>query len=100
MDGLEYYMDEFKYHMCIVGQLSPRQKIMTTKFIRESEKPVISMDETNAKKKELVNKAKYLVVFSVGKSENHLEGLPIEWPIGRILVEEDDFPYGTFPEKD
>jgi len=93
-------MSEFAYHMCVVGQLTPRQKIMTTKLMRESEFPVIAMDEVNAKAKKLVELAKYLIIFSVGKNENTLEGMPIEWPLGRLLLEEEDFPFGTLPKKE
>jgi len=93
-------MSEYQYHMCVVGQLSPRQKIMATKLMRESKFSVISMDEINAKDKNLVEKAKYLIIFSVGEAENILEGIPIEWPLGRLLVEEEDFPFGTLPKKD
>lgn len=93
-------MSDYVYHMCVLGQLTPRQKIMATKLMRESEFAVTAMDEMNAKDKNIVDKAKYLVIFSVGSSSDVLEGLPIEWPIGRLLVEEEDFPFGTLPKKD
>jgi hypothetical protein len=92
--------DDFTYEMCVVGQLTPRQKIMTSKLLRESDFPAIAMDEVNAKNKEIKKKAKYLVIFSTGDKENTLEGLPIEWPVNRILIEEEDFPLGSLPQKE
>jgi hypothetical protein len=97
-------MGKYAFDACIIGNLTPRQKAMTTKFLRDSSYKIIAMDEYNATVKKLPEMAAYLIVFDVG---NALEDpdffdrmIIMGWTVNRIKVEDEDFELNTFPVLD
>jgi len=89
---------DFAFDFAVVGQTSARQKLMTCRFIRESQDRVIAMDSFNAQQKKLEERAEKLVIFKPSLTgDGGLEGMPVEWPVGRVLLEGNDFRVGTFP---
>ena len=95
-------MSQYKFDACIIGNLTPRQKAMTTKFLRESSYKIIAMDEYNAMAKKLPETVAYLIVFDVGNALEDPEFFDrmtkTGWTTNRIKVEGEDFEMDTLPE--
>lgn len=95
--------NNFAYRMCVIGDLSPRQKIMATRLLRESDFPVIAMDEHNAAEKELSQRCEFLVLFrpNDGACDEQMEFVQrlkvMGWTRERVFVEGKDFPRGMLP---
>jgi len=96
-------MEEFEYKACVIGDLTPRQKLMTVRLLRENIR-VIAMDEHNAKTQNLCNKAEFMVIFLPTSSPEFLDDtdffdrlLDMGWAAQRILSEGDDFDIGMLP---
>lgn len=92
-------MAEYKFKACVTGQLTPRQKALTTKLLR-TDIPVLAMDEHNVKTQDVCERAEFLVVFKPHQHSDdaflqEVEGLG--WPGHRILVEGVDFKTGEIP---
>jgi len=82
--------------------LTPRQKLMTTKLLRESRRSVIALDEGNAVDKNVSGLAECLVVFkrshdTPGFDEQFSVAKKLGFSLGRVVFEGEDFGSGLLP---
>jgi hypothetical protein len=97
-------MAKHAYKFAVVGQLTPRQKLMTVKLMRESGCLVVAMDEVNAEDKKIAELAECLVVFKRSHSECGFDeqlGIAekLGFSIGHVVFEGEDFGDGSLPKE-
>jgi len=95
-------MSKYINKYCVIGELTPRQKIMATRLLRSSVENVIAMDSHNAEVKKLSDSAEIAVMFQpyagMDPTEEELDLLEeLGWRGKRIIVENEDFEAGTIP---
>jgi len=95
-------MPEYEYTFGITGVLTARQKMMAMKLLRESKTTVLAIDSMNAKRANALQIVAKLVVFWPSMKMADFEGSlsPIDWPLERVLLEGEDFPFGMIPEEE
>ena len=96
-----------KYAFCVIGSLSPRQKIMTARLLLALDtvsKPAVAMDTHNAQVQGLLETAEKVIVFRphADSSESDVNEvvfglMSFGWDPSRILVEGKDFRVGLLP---
>lgn len=95
-----------RYRFCVIGDLTPRQKLLTTRFLLDCESrglPAIAADEHNAATMNFPHVVNFLVVFRpyAGKCPNTKDYFDrmraMGWPRERVLIESYDFEQGAFP---